>query len=160
MDTNEMRDLKALAKTCLQHQPLRFMRSHGALYIRNDNGIVFDVHQNRSFPSLAAQNKDYADLALACTPPTILDLFAQIERLERKNANQSESIREYQDLTMGGDVSLGMLKADIRVAAGERDQLKVENERMRCFLAEVSRTSGDKWAVMAARNLLKEFGHD
>ena len=40
------------------------------------------------------------------------------------------------------------------------DQLKSENEKMRSFLSEVSRTSGDKWAVMAARNLLKEFGHD
>ncbi|KEY87808.1 ead/Ea22-like family protein [Pseudomonas capeferrum] len=38
--------------------------------------------------------------------------------------------------------------------------LLAENEKMRSFLAEVSRTSGDKWAVMAARNLLKEFGHD
>lgn len=40
------------------------------------------------------------------------------------------------------------------------EDLKVESEKMRSFLAEVSRTSGDKWAVMAARNLLKEFGHD
>ncbi|WP_137138168.1 hypothetical protein [Pseudomonas asiatica] len=131
MDTNKMRDLKALAEKCLQHQPLRFMRSHGALYIRNDNGIVFDVHQNRSFPDFMSQNKDYADLALACTPQTVLALLAEVESLERKNANQSESIREYQDLVMGGDVSLGMLKADIRVTAGERDQLKVENEALR-----------------------------
>lgn len=91
---------------------------------------------------------------------TILGLIEEIDRLEHKNANQAESIREYQDLTMGGDVSLGMLKADLRVTAGERDQLKAENEKMRSLLAEVSRTSGDKWAVMAARNLLKEFGHD
>lgn len=131
MDTNKMRDLKALAETCLPHQPLRFMRSHGALYIRNDNGIVFDVHQNRSFPDLMAQNKDYADFALACTPDTVLALIAEVDRLERKNANQAESIREYQDLTMGGDVSLGMLKADLRVTAGERDQLKAENEALR-----------------------------
>ncbi len=49
----------------------------------------------------------------------------------RKNNNQAESIREYQDLTMGGDVSLGMLKADLRVTSGERDQLKAENEALR-----------------------------
>lgn len=42
----------------------------------------------------------------------------------------------------------------------ERDQLKAENEKMRSFLAEVSRTSGDKWAVMAARNLLEDVDHD
>ncbi|MCF5723902.1 hypothetical protein [Pseudomonas syringae] len=56
----------------------------------------------------------------------VLALIAENERLERKNASQSESIREYQDLIMGGDVSLGMLKADIRVTTGERDELRAE----------------------------------
>ncbi|MBH3364800.1 hypothetical protein [Pseudomonas sp. URMO17WK12:I11] len=143
MDTSKMRDLKALAVTCLPHQPLRFMRSHGALYIRNDSGIVFDVHQNRSFPELMAQNKDYAEFALACTPDTVLALFAEIDRLERKNANQAESIREYQDLTVGGDVSLGMLKADLRVTTGERDELKAENEALRTGQA-IKRLSSDE----------------
>lgn len=87
--TIEKVDLKALAEACKDHQPLRYMRSHGALYIRNDSGIVFDVHQNRSFPDLMAQNKDYADLALACTPSTILGLFADIERLEREQKNDA-----------------------------------------------------------------------
>ena len=119
-------ELKMIAEACQQHQPLRFMPSHGALYIRNDNGIVFDVHQNRSFPEFMAQNKDYADLVLAANPAAVLALIAENERLERKNANQSESIREYQDLVMGGDVSLGMLKADIRVTTGERDELRAE----------------------------------
>lgn len=77
-------DLKAIAEACQQHQPLRFMRSHGALYIRNDNGIVFDVHQNRSFPEFMAQNKDYADLVLAATPATILALIAENEALRRE----------------------------------------------------------------------------
>jgi chromosome segregation ATPase len=61
-----------------------------------------------------------------CTPQAVLALIAENERLERKNANQSESIRDYQDLVMGGDVSLGMLKADIRVTTGERDELRAE----------------------------------
>ncbi len=64
---------------------------------------------------------------VAASPAAVLALIAENERLEQKNANQSESIREYQDLVMGGDVSLGMLKADIRVTTGERDQLKAEN---------------------------------
>jgi len=81
---NDFRDLKAIAEVCQQHQPLRFMRSHGALYIRNDNGIVFDVHQNRSFPELMAQNKDYADLALAANPATVLALFAENAALVEK----------------------------------------------------------------------------
>ncbi|MBA1301384.1 hypothetical protein [Pseudomonas carnis] len=86
--TTDKVDLKALAEACDGHQPLRYMRSHGALYIRNDSGIVFDVHQNRSFPDLMAQNKDYADFALACTPSTILGLFAEIDRLESINLGQ------------------------------------------------------------------------
>ncbi|KAB0489710.1 hypothetical protein [Pseudomonas vancouverensis] len=79
---NDFRDLKAIAEACQQHQTLRFMPSHGALYIRNDNGIVFDVHQNRSFPEFMAQNKDYADLILAASPSIILALIAENERLQ------------------------------------------------------------------------------
>lgn len=107
---NDFRDLKATAEACQQHQPLRFMRSHGALFIRNDNGIVFDVHQNRSFPEFMAQNKDYADLVLAANPATILALITENERLV--------AWRE------------GLLKeraAHIR----QRDQLKAENEALR-----------------------------
>ncbi|MCJ2375161.1 hypothetical protein [Pseudomonas sp. RGM 3321] len=78
---NEFRDLKAIAEACQQHQPLRFMRSHGALYIRNDSGIVFDVHQNRSFPDFMAQNKDYADLVLAANPAAVLELIADQKRM-------------------------------------------------------------------------------
>lgn len=50
--------------------------------------------------------------------------------------------------------------AEFKVQRRQLDQLKAGNEKMLSFLAEVSRTSGDNWAVMAARNLLKEFGHD
>ncbi|ORL69685.1 hypothetical protein B7H19_09330 [Pseudomonas putida] len=117
MDTNKMRDLKALAETCLQHQPLRFMRSHGALYIRNDNGIVFDVHQNRSFPDFISQNKDYADLALACTPPTILALLAEIERLAK-----------FEDWFIRLDQVEQSLSASFKA---ERDQFRAENEDYR-----------------------------
>ena len=81
---NDFRDLKAIAEACQQHQPLRFMRSHGALYIRNDNGIVFDVHQNRSFPEFMAQNKDYADLVLAASPAAVLELIAKVELLVKQ----------------------------------------------------------------------------
>lgn len=98
--------LKSLAEACKDRQPLRYMRSHGALYIRNDNGIVFDVHQNRSFPDLMAQNKDYADLALACTPSTILGLLAEIAQLKDEN----ERFRRYSE----------QLQADKKVLAETR----------------------------------------
>jgi hypothetical protein len=36
--------------------------------------------------------------------------------------------------------------------------IKAENKRLRGFLSDISKTSGDKGAVMGARQLLKEFG--
>lgn len=148
---NDFRDLKSIAETCQQHQPLRFMPSHGALYIRNENGIVFDVHQNRSFPDFKAQNKDYADLVLAANPATVLALFAENERIKarlcvcRDCGGQGEVYSghstyqgHYQppepDMdvcgTCGGDGVLGSVE-DFEALAAERDQLKAENELLR-----------------------------
>ncbi|RAS34037.1 MULTISPECIES: hypothetical protein [unclassified Pseudomonas] len=150
MDINKMRDLKALAETCLSHQSLRFMRSHGALYIRNDNGIVFDVHQNRSFPDLMAQNKDYADFALACTPATVLALLAELNRLATSRSKKERELEQELEVwhrgpfcwTCGdaGDVhditgewrgECDCLSAQLINANRERDQLKAENEALR-----------------------------
>jgi len=78
----DIQDLKAIAERCKGYQPLRFMQSYGALYIRNDNGIVFDVHQNRSFPDFMSQNKDYADLVLAANPAVVLELIAELEKVK------------------------------------------------------------------------------
>lgn len=148
---NDLLDLKAIAQACQQHQPLRFMRSHGALYIRNDNGIVFDVHQNRSFPEFMAQNKDYADLVLAANPATVLALFAENERIKARlcvcrdcggqgeiysghDSYQGHNQPPEPDMevcgTCGGDGVLGPLE-DFEAIAGERDQLKAENESLR-----------------------------
>jgi hypothetical protein len=109
---SDLRDLKAIAEACQQHQPLRFMPSHGALYIRNDNGIVFDVHQNRTFPEFMAQNKDYADLVLAANPETILALIAENEGLRAQHARDSGELRK--------------LCAARDSARRERDQLRAE----------------------------------
>ncbi|MBX9404567.1 hypothetical protein K5E40_02610 [Pseudomonas baetica] len=117
---NDFRDLKAIAEARQQHQPLRFMRSHGALYIRNDNGIVFDVHQNRSFPEFMAQNKDYADLVLAANPATVLGLIAENDRLRA-------DLREVKDAKLGLSWAIGEIM-------GERDLLKVENGALRLAL--------------------------
>lgn len=114
---NDLRDLKAIAEACKEHQPLRFMRSHGALYIRNDNGIVFDVHQNRSFPEFMAQNKDYADLVLAANPAAVLALIAENECLRA-------DLREVKDAKLGLSWAIGEVM-------GECDRFKVENEALR-----------------------------
>jgi len=114
---NDLLDLKAIAEVCQQHQPLRFMRSHGALYIRNDNGIVFDVHQDRSFPEFMAQNKDYADLVLAANPAAVLTLIAENECLRA-------DLREVKDAKLGLSWAIGEIM-------GECDRFKVENEALR-----------------------------
>mgnify|MGYP001115638181 CR=1 FL=1 len=153
---NDFRDLKSIAEACQQHQSLRFMRSHGALYIRNDNGIVFDVHQNRSFPGYMAQNKDYADLVLAANPATILALIAENERLktlhstaERDLAQELEVWRHGPSCWNCGDtgdvhdmVGEWRGQCDCNAAklidvSSERDQLKAENEALRKALIDV-----------------------
>ncbi|MDP9523725.1 hypothetical protein [Pseudomonas putida] len=84
----------------------------------------------------------------------VLALLAESERLEAQVRLAGVAGE------MAVHEAVGRAATDFGVAVLGRDQLKVENEQMRSFLAEVSRTSGDKWAVMTARNLLKELGHD
>lgn len=128
MDTNKMCDLKALAEAATQ--------SHGARRVELDHNGVHVIGDG-SWKILSAwhtpdgKGAQNAEFAAAASPDTVLALLAEIDRLVRKNNNQAESIREYQELTKGGDVSLGMLKADLRVTSGERDQLKAENEALR-----------------------------
>lgn len=144
-------DLKSIAEACQGRQPLRFMRNHGALYIRNDNGIVFDVHQNRSFPEFMSQNKDYADLVIAANPAKVLALIAENERVKARlcvcrdcggqgevysghSSYQGHNQPPEPDMdvcgTCGGDGVLGSLEG-FEALAAERDQLKAENDRIK-----------------------------
>ena len=132
---NDIQDLKAIAERCIGHQPLRFMQSYGALYIRNDNGIVFDVHQNRSFPDFMAQNRDYADLVLAANPAAVLELFAEIERWRKVSA-----------WTDGGANKVTISFAPLCAHMDERDNLKAENTDLHATLqaakGEIERLKG------------------
>lgn len=74
-------ELKAAAEACAHLLPLRFMDNASGLYIRNDYGVVFDAHQNRSFPQYMAENKAYAQLVLEATPATVLALLAENDHL-------------------------------------------------------------------------------
>lgn len=116
-------ELKKAAEACKDLLPLRYMESHGSLYIRNDCGIVFDVHQNRSFPDFMAHNKAYADLALAANPSAVLALIAENERLalELKDFKWGASVE-----AQAGDE-----------ARAEASQLKVENEALRKAAGQV-----------------------
>lgn len=130
--TIDKQKLRALAEAATQSYGARRVEvDHNGVHVIGDGSwkILSAWHTP---DGKGAQN---AEFAAAASPSTVLDLLAEIERLERKNANQAQSIREYQDMTMGGDVSLGMLKADLRVTAGERDQLKADNETLRKSIA-------------------------
>jgi cell division protein FtsB len=81
-DMDGYTELKRAAEACKDSLSLRYMESHGELYIRNDHGIVFDVHRNRSFPEIMETNKAYADLVLAARPSAVLSLIAEIEALK------------------------------------------------------------------------------
>jgi len=87
---------------------------------------VFDVDLGTllAYESIESEKDACLRYVAAANPAAVLALIAENGRLERKNANQAETIRQYQDQVSGGDLSLGMLIA-------ERDQLKAENEALR-----------------------------
>lgn len=111
-------------------------KCYGAMRVEKDYNGVYQVVGAGSWNILSAwhtpdgKSKDNAEFHAAASPDAVLELIAEVERLEGKNSNQCASIREYQDLVMGGDVSIGMLKSDLRVTTDERDQLKTEVERL------------------------------
>lgn len=108
-------------------------------------------------------NVDFAKFMVAAREG-VLALIAENERLERKNTNQSERIREYQDLVMGGDVSLGMLKADIRVTTGERDEFRAEVAGLRTGYEAYERVNAELKAenevlLSALKGMTSMYGH-
>jgi hypothetical protein len=156
----EYSELKMIAEACHKHQPLRFMRSHGALYIRNDSGIVFTVYQDRSFPDFMSENKDYADLVLAAKPALIIGLIADLERNQRMllaacmdlgaiggalNADTNSDGEEILSMVVDMQSQLDEAQADLARektisrgwyenwgwAINDRDQLKSENRAMK-----------------------------
>ena len=152
MDTNKMRDLKVLAEAATPGQWVpdgEYVNEHGNVlygYVAHENsGRIAEAFAN-CLVSTDEQCRANAAFIAAANPATILALLAKIERLAKFE---------------GWFIRLDQVEESLSASfKAERDQLKAENEKMRSFLAEVSRTSGDKWAVMAARNLLKEFSHD
>ena len=131
-------DLKRAAEACAALLPIRYMESHGALFIRNDHGIVFDVHQNRDFPAFMAANKAYADLVLAANPAVVMALLAENDRLATELSACTEvpgGCGYWREATWERERQIDQLKADLDEARnGMKHQaalsLKKEIERL------------------------------
>lgn len=82
----------------------------------------------------------------------ILELIAENER------NQRMLLAACVDMGAIGEALGADMNSDGEELLSMVVDMKAQNERLREFLLHISRTSGDKGAVMGARELLKEFG--
>jgi len=88
---------------------------------------------------------------MVCTPTVALELIADLER------NQRMLLAACMDMGAIGKALKADMNADGDELLGMVIDLKAQNTRMLEWLNDISRTSGDKGAVMGARQLLKEF---
>lgn len=84
-------------------------------------------------------------------PETVLTMIADLER------NQRMLLAACIDMGAIGKALKADMNADGDDLLGMVVDLKAQNTRMLEWLKDISRTSGDKGAVMGARQLLKEF---
>lgn len=84
-------------------------------------------------------------------PDVVLELIADAER------NQRMLLAACVDMGAIGNALGADMNSDGEELLSLVVDIKAENNRMREFLKDISKTSGDKGAVMGARQLLKEF---
>lgn len=84
-------------------------------------------------------------------PETVLTMIADLER------NQRMLLAACMDMGAIGKALKADMNADGDDLLGMVVDLKAQNTRMLEWLKDISRTSGDRGAVMGARQLLKEF---
>ncbi|MBA6091643.1 hypothetical protein H4C81_22620 [Pseudomonas monteilii] len=111
MDTNKMRDLKALAEAA--------------------NAVTTDVNITMAVGADPGEVKAVQDFLQLAMPKTILALLAEIEQLEarnqaqmRVNASQRKRRKEWVERA-------GVAEDEAIDAEAQRDQLKAENEELR-----------------------------
>lgn len=96
--------------------------------------------------------KTHTLFALAANPAAILELITENERNERM------LLAACVDMGAIGEALGADMNSDGEELLSMVVDMKAENERLREFLLHISRTSGDKGAVLGACELLKEFG--
>lgn len=90
----------------------------------------------------------------AATPAAVLALIAEVERSQRM------LLAACVDMGAIGNALKADMSADGDELLGMVIDLKAQNSRILGWLKDISKTSGDKGAVMGARQLLKEFGNE
>ncbi|WP_397448155.1 hypothetical protein [Pseudomonas sp. NA-150] len=96
----------------------------------------------------------YRDFIAAANPAAVLGMIADLER------NQRMLLAACLDMGAIGSALGADMNSDGEELLSLVVDVKAENKRMRSFLSDISKTSGDKGAVMGARQVLKEFGCD
>lgn len=88
-----------------------------------------------------------------------LELLADTEAIRKDlESHKRMLLAAVCDLGAIGEALKSDMDADGDELLGMVIDLKAQNTRMLGWLKDISRTSGDKGAVMGARQLLKEFG--
>lgn len=98
-----------------------------------------------------ACNVDFAKFMVSARQG-VLDLTADLER------NQRMLLAACMDMGAIGNALNADMNSDGEALLEMVVDLKAQNNRMLGWLKDISKTSGDKGAVMGARQLLKEFG--
>ena len=123
---------------------------------------AYDTHGRRFIEAIGTEDhvvcatpkkqwlKDSQYIA-AADPVTVLALIADLER------NQRMLLASCVDMGAIGNALKADMNADGDELLGMVIDLKAQNSRMLGWLKDISKTSGDKGAVMGARQLLKEF---
>lgn len=88
----------------------------------------------------------------ACTPAALLELIADFERSQRM------LLAAAMDMGAIGNALNADMNSDGEEILSMVVDIQYQNRRLRGFLSDISKTSGDKCSVMAAREMLKEFG--
>ena len=91
------------------------------------------------------------DYGMAVPPAVVLELIKDLER------NQRMLLAACMDMGVIGNALNADMNSDGETLLDMVVEIKSQNKRMLGWLADISKTSGDKGAVMGARQLLKEF---
>lgn len=145
-------EIKSLAEACGDLN-WRFLTEKLTEYgIRDDHGYIAFLPVGHPAKYGTCPDREVKARFLgAVTPTKVLALIADLER------NQRMLLAAACDIGAIGKALKADMHADGDELLGMAIDLKAQNTRMLEWLKDISRTSGDKGAVMGARQLLKEF---